>query len=65
MAVTSFQSSILKLLSEQRRAQAGTCVLTESGALFNGSAQELATELAQSSIVFHKGHIRGAWPQIR
>jgi len=45
--------------------QAGTCVLTESGALFKGSAQELASELAQNRIVFHKGHIRGAWPQIR
>jgi hypothetical protein len=55
-------AAFFSLLPAER---AGTCVLTESGALFNGSAQELATELEQNRIVFHKGHIRGAWPQIR
>jgi hypothetical protein len=44
--------------------QAGTCVLADSGTLFNGSCQNLAAELAKNKVVFHKGHIRGAWPHI-
>jgi len=45
--------------------QAGTCILKRDGALFTGPLPELDTELAQGSIIFHKGRIRGAWPIIR
>ncbi|MDD4103331.1 MAG: hypothetical protein PHU80_11975 [Kiritimatiellae bacterium] len=55
-------ASIFNLLPAE---QAGTCVLTDSGTLFNGSLQNLAAELAKNKVVFHKGHIRGAWPIIQ
>ena len=45
--------------------QAGACILTDSGTLFNGTDQELAAARTKNRIVFHKGHIRGAWPQTR
>ncbi len=50
MAVTPFQSDILKLLAGHRRA------LGES---------YVAGGVALNFPIFHKGHIRGAWPIIR
>lgn len=39
---------------------AGTCVLTERGELFRGSADSLS----QGSVRFHAGSIRGSLPQV-
>jgi len=45
--------------------QAGSCVLTDDGDLFRHDARHLARAIAQDAVIFHKGHIRGAWPQVR
>ncbi len=44
---------------------AGTCVLANDGTLFNGDCESLAAALSKNGILFHRGHIRGAWPQPR
>lgn len=44
---------------------AGTCVLTDDGTYFCGDTRQLTEALARKKIVFHKGRIRGAWPQVR
>ena len=44
--------------------EAGRCVLTSSGALHVGSADELARDLAAGRLHFHRGAIRGAMPRI-
>lgn len=44
--------------------QAGRCVLAASGGLFMGGTAELLRAMAQESLVFHAGRIRGALPHI-
>jgi len=44
---------------------AGSCVLAESGDLFLSDARKLAAAVAEGKVIFHKGCIRGAWPQAR
>jgi hypothetical protein len=63
MAVTSFQSGILKLLADRRR-QAGTCVMAGDRELYRGDAQTLADALSRQTILFHRGRIGGAWPTV-
>ena len=43
----------------------GTCVLTTAGTLFQGSAREAAAAVNDRRLLFHRGRIRGALPQIR
>jgi len=45
--------------------EVGTCVLDASGGLFRGSCTELHRALGVRRIVFHRGRIRGAWPQLK
>jgi len=45
--------------------EVGTCVLDPSGGLFRGSCTQLRRALAERQLVFHRGRIRGAWPQIK
>lgn len=44
--------------------EAGKCVMTTDGKLFNGTDAEFASALAAGAIVFHEGVIGGAWPRI-
>jgi len=44
--------------------KAGTAVLSREGDLFRGNASALSAALAQRSIAFHDGAVRGAFPQI-
>ena len=43
----------------------GTAVLTMTGALYRGVADELRTALENQHIFFHRGTIRGVWPHIK
>lgn len=43
---------------------AGTCVLTRSGALCRAQASDLPSLLAEGAVAFHAGSIRGALPRI-
>lgn len=44
--------------------EAGKAVMTKDGTLFNGTDEEFSAALAAGEIVFHEGHIGGAWPRI-
>lgn len=44
--------------------QIGKCVLTRTGELFTGDAEEAKRALAGGDISFHAGRLRGAFPQI-
>ena len=44
--------------------EAGKAVMTREGGLFKGTDDEFRTALAAGGIVFHEGHLGGAWPQI-
>ena len=44
--------------------EVGKAVLTKDGALFNGSDEQLSAAMKAGEVVFHKGRICGAWPQI-
>lgn len=57
-------SQAAHVVSALPAAHAGTCVLTEGGELFR-EVRHLADALARNTITFHKGRIRGAWPQPR
>ena len=46
------------------RDEAGKVVMTKDGDLFKGSDEEFTSALAAGDIVFHEGHIGGAWPRI-
>ena len=43
--------------------EAGKAVMTREGGLFKGT-DEFRAALATGGIVFHEGHLGGAWPQI-
>jgi len=43
--------------------QAGTCVMSGEG-LFRGDVEELRTTLAEGTIWFRQGSIRGVFPRI-
>jgi hypothetical protein len=43
----------------------GRCVLDGSGGLFRGSPSELQGSLREGRLVFHRGRIRGALPQLK
>ena len=45
--------------------EVGTCVLDASGGLFRGDPAELQRALGGRRILFHRGRIRGAWPQLK
>jgi hypothetical protein len=45
--------------------EVGACVLDVSGSLFRGNSTELREALGDGRIVFHRGRIRGAWPQLK
>ena len=51
-------------LSVLPREAAGKGVLTKDGELFRGTDAELQSALAAGEIVFHEGHLGGAWPRI-
>lgn len=53
-----------KMLLSLPREEAGKVVMTQDGSLFNGNDEEFKTALAAGDIVFHEGHIGGAWPRI-
>ena len=42
----------------------GKCVLTRRGELFTGDTEEATRALVPGEILFHAGHIRGAFPRI-
>ena len=44
--------------------EVGKAVLTKDGELFRGTDAELRSALAAGDIVFHEGHLGGAWPRI-
>ena len=44
--------------------EVGKAVLTKDGELFRGTDAELQSALAAGDIVFHEGHLGGAWPRI-
>ena len=44
--------------------EAGKAVMTRDGGLFRGTDGEFRAALAAGDIVFHEGHIGGAWPRI-
>ena len=44
--------------------EAGKAVLTKDGELFRGTDEEFLAALSSGEIVFHEGHLGGAWPQI-
>ena len=46
------------------REEAGKAVMTREGGLFKGTDDEFRAALAAGGIVFHEGHLGGAWPQI-
>jgi hypothetical protein len=45
--------------------EVGTCVLDVAGQLYRGDSSELQRALGERGIVFHRGRIRGAWPQLK
>jgi hypothetical protein len=45
--------------------EVGTCVLDRSGGLFRGSPSELRGLLGAERLMFHRGRIRGALPQLK
>ncbi len=53
------------VIAELPAEQAGTCVLTRDGTLYTGTPSALETALARAELVFHRGSIRGAPPQLR
>ena len=44
--------------------EAGKAVLTKDGELFRGTDEEFQSALAAGEIVFHEGHLGGAWPRV-
>lgn len=46
-------------------AQVGTCVMDQRGNLFREGVARLRTALAEGSVHFHEGCIRGALPQFK
>lgn len=42
----------------------GTCVVTPDGSLFRAGSDELTRAVASGSVGFHRGRIRGAFPQV-
>ena len=44
--------------------EAGKAVLTKDGELFRGTDEEFLAALSAGEIVFHEGHLGGAWPRI-
>jgi hypothetical protein len=45
--------------------EVGTCVLDVAGRLFRGASTELERALGERGMIFHRGRIRGAWPQLK
>lgn len=45
-------------------SEMGKAVLGRDGKPFNGTESELRAALAAGEVVFHEGHICGAWPRI-
>ena len=45
--------------------EVGTCVLDASGGLFRGPSSEIDEALRAGRVVFHRGRIRGALPELR
>ena len=43
----------------------GTCVLDTSGGLFRGNPARLREALGERGLVFHRGRLRGALPQLK
>ena len=54
------RETVAKLPSEH----VGKAVMTAAGELFNGTDDELVAALKAGSLMFHEGHIGGAWPRI-
>jgi hypothetical protein len=54
-----------EIIAELPAEQAGTCVLARDGTLYAGTPSTLETALADAELVFHRGSIRGALPQLR
>ena len=46
------------------REEAGKAVLTKDGELFRGTDEEFLAALSAGEIIFHEGHLGGAWPRI-
>ncbi len=44
--------------------QVGTCVLQRQGDLYGGNPAQLKQDFVAGNLVFHRGSIRGAYPQI-
>ena len=45
--------------------EVGTCVLDATGTLCRGSAAELRQALGEGRVIFHRGRIRGALPELK
>jgi len=45
--------------------ETGKCVLTSDGSLFQGNVDTLKKSLAEGSLLFHEGRLKGAFPEVR
>jgi hypothetical protein len=52
------------VIAELPGDHAGECVMSTSGELFRGCAAELRAAIAGRAIHFHRGRLRGAFPQL-
>ena len=44
--------------------EAGKAVLTKDGELFRGTDEEFLAAFSAGEIIFHEGHLGGAWPRV-
>jgi hypothetical protein len=56
--------SARRIVGELPPEETGTCVLTRTGELFTGDAENLRRALIRGDVLFHAGHVRGAFPRI-
>ena len=52
----------IELLPEE---EVGHAVLNQNGVVFHHTPEQLQNDLDEQSIRFHRGHIGGAWPQMK
>ena len=58
-------ASVSKLIDVLPIENIGACILKKDGStLYTGSVEQLKNDLAAGSILFHRGSIGGAWPNI-
>ncbi|MDZ4860445.1 MAG: hypothetical protein SGI88_15825 [Candidatus Hydrogenedentes bacterium] len=53
-----------ELVPEIPPEQSGTCLLNSNGALYGGDVGTLREDIAAGQVRYHRGQLRGAYPQI-